>query len=115
MKGNKKDSISRIWDTAGQEDYERLRPLAYPNTNVCFIAFSIVLRDSFENVEKSWIKEFRQYMPTAQVKVPINIKPVTHLNIKDYPYWNKVRSGRSERFKESRWKYSKTHHQRGRR
>jgi len=59
--------ILRIWDTAGQEDYERLRPLAYPNTDVCFIAFSVVNRDSFDNVETNWIKEFRQYMPKAQI------------------------------------------------
>lgn len=39
-----------LWDTAGQEDYDRLRPLSYPDTNVLLICFSIDSPDSLENV-----------------------------------------------------------------
>ena len=39
-----------IWDTAGQEEYERLRPLAYPGSHVILICYSIDCPDSLENV-----------------------------------------------------------------
>jgi len=48
-----------LWDTAGQEDYDRLRPLSYPQTNVFLICFSLISRDSLSNVTEkmgSWSK-----------------------------------------------------------
>ena len=30
-----------LWDTAGQEDYDRLRPLSYQKTNVVLICYDI--------------------------------------------------------------------------
>jgi hypothetical protein len=40
-----------LWDTAGQEDYERLRPLAYSRAHVILIAFSVDVPDSLDNVK----------------------------------------------------------------
>lgn len=40
-----------LWDTAGQEDYERLRPLAYSQAHVILIGFAVDTPDSLENVK----------------------------------------------------------------
>jgi Rho family protein len=39
-----------LWDTAGQEDFDRIRSLAYPDTNVVLIIFAINHRVSMENI-----------------------------------------------------------------
>lgn len=41
-----------LWDTAGQEDYDRLRPLSYPDSHVILICFSIDSPDSLDNVQE---------------------------------------------------------------
>jgi GTPase SAR1 family protein len=41
-----------LWDCSGQEDYERLRPLSYPGTEVVVIGYGINDPDSFENVSE---------------------------------------------------------------
>lgn len=37
---------------SGQEDYDRLRPLSYPQTDVFLVCFSVVSPSSFENVKE---------------------------------------------------------------
>ncbi|QPG98926.1 Rho GTPase [Epichloe festucae Fl1] len=46
-----------LWDTAGQEDYERLRPLAYSKAHVILVGFSVDMPDSLDNVKSKWIEE----------------------------------------------------------
>jgi len=48
-----------LWDTAGQEEYERLRPLSYSKSHVILIGFSLDTPDSLENVQVKWIEEVR--------------------------------------------------------
>jgi len=52
-----------LWDTAGQEDFDRLRPLSYPNTDVFLVCFSITSRTSFENIEQKWLPEIKIHEP----------------------------------------------------
>merc|ERR1711879_1041950 len=46
---------------AGQEDYDRLRPLSYPQTDVFLICFSVVSKASFDNVKAKWVPEINQH------------------------------------------------------
>jgi len=56
-----------LWDTAGQEDYDRLRPLSYPQTDVFLICFSLVSPPSFENVRTKWWPEISHHAPATAV------------------------------------------------
>ncbi|XP_077988180.1 ras-related protein Rac1-like [Glandiceps talaboti] len=52
-----------LWDTAGQQDYDRLRPLSYPQTDVFLICFSIVSQTSLDNVITKWHPEVVHHAP----------------------------------------------------
>ncbi|KAG5357111.1 Ras-related C3 botulinum toxin substrate 1 [Yarrowia sp. C11] len=56
-----------LWDTAGQEDYDRLRPLSYPQTGVFLICFSLVSPPSFENVKTKWHPEISHHAPNTPI------------------------------------------------
>jgi len=54
-----------LWDTAGQEDYDRLRPLSYPQTDIFLICFSVVSPPSFENARAKWNPEISHHCPNV--------------------------------------------------
>mmetsp|Transcript_45328 Transcript_45328/g.114116 ORF Transcript_45328/g.114116 Transcript_45328/m.114116 type:complete len:198 (-) Transcript_45328:181-774(-) len=54
-----------LWDTAGQEEYDRLRPLSYTNANVFLVCFSVVDPTSFENVPAKWYPELTHFCPNV--------------------------------------------------
>jgi len=56
-----------LWDTAGQEDYDRLRPLSYPQTDVFLSAFSVVNPASFENIRAKWYPEISHHCPNTPI------------------------------------------------
>jgi Ras-related C3 botulinum toxin substrate 1 len=51
-----------LWDTAGSDEYNTLRPLSYPGTDVFVICFSIFSPTSFDNVLNKWYPEITQHM-----------------------------------------------------
>lgn len=52
-----------LWDTAGQEEYDRLRVLSYPEVNILLICFSIDSPSSLENVVEKWLPEISHFCP----------------------------------------------------
>ena len=65
-----------LWDTAGQEEYNRLRPLSYPGTDVFLVwwesnhsqySFSVAHPDSFLNVKHKWVRELEMHCPTGRL------------------------------------------------
>jgi len=57
-----------LWDTAGQDDYDRLRPLSYPTSDVVIICYSIDMPVSLINVIEKWVPEVRYF---CKADVPV--------------------------------------------
>ncbi|KAG7214114.1 hypothetical protein KM043_001472 [Ampulex compressa] len=57
----------QLCDTAGQDDFDPLRSLCYPETDVFLVCFSVVCPSSYHSVETRWINEVRKYCPTAPI------------------------------------------------
>uniref|UniRef100_UPI00358DFDC5 ras-related C3 botulinum toxin substrate 1-like n=1 Tax=Myxine glutinosa TaxID=7769 RepID=UPI00358DFDC5 len=56
-----------LWETSGQEDYDHLRSLSYPNTDVFLICFALTSPASFENVRAKWFPDVRYHCPNTPI------------------------------------------------
>lgn len=79
-----------LWDTAGQEDYDRLRPLSYPDTHVILLCYAVDSPLSLEHAVTRWAPEIKHYCPNVPVvlvglksdlRKPINNTPNTNSNV----------------------------------
>ncbi|KAL1935362.1 hypothetical protein VTP01DRAFT_4502 [Rhizomucor pusillus] len=52
-----------LWDTAGQETFDKLRHLMYPDSDVVLVAYSIADPVSLENVRERWVPEVNRLCP----------------------------------------------------
>ena len=52
-------------DTAGEEDYDRLRPLSYPGTDIFFLCYSVENSCSLENIKAKWVPEIHKFCPNT--------------------------------------------------
>ena len=65
-----------LFDTAGQEDYDRLRPLSYPQTDVFLVCFSIVNPASYENAKEKVRNVIK--VQISFLRIQIHVKPCTY-------------------------------------
>jgi len=56
-----------LWDTAGQEEFDRLRHLAYRETDIYLLCFSVVSDASFHNLQSRWLPEVQHHSPDALI------------------------------------------------
>lgn len=56
-----------LWDTAGQEEYDRLRPLSYPDADLILICFALDNLVSLQNVKDMWYPEVNHFCPGIPV------------------------------------------------
>ncbi|KAM0676898.1 hypothetical protein BDAP_002489 [Binucleata daphniae] len=54
-----------VWDTAGQEEYDAVRPVSYSDTDLVFLCYSIENKGMLMNIEEKWMPEIRNYCPSA--------------------------------------------------
>ncbi len=52
-----------IWDTAGQEKYRSLTKTFYKDAKVAILVYDITRKESFEELQKYWIEQIRQFAP----------------------------------------------------
>lgn len=56
-----------LWDTAGQEEFDRLRSLSYDDTDLIVLCYSVDSKDSLENVESKWVGEIADNCPGVKL------------------------------------------------
>ena len=69
-----------LWDTAGQEGYDRLRPLSYPQTDVFIIAFAITNLNSFQHIELKWKPELAHHAAGEFLFMILSLVAESHSN-----------------------------------
>jgi len=79
FKSEKNKTVTKIkldlWDTAGQEEFDRIRYLSYIDTNVFFFCYSCVDQDSFHNIKARWVPEINYHVKDASpIKVLVGLK-----------------------------------------
>ena len=57
------------WDTAGQYEFDKLRPLTYACANVILLVFDLSFKATFSNLREKWISEVTHYCKDVKILV----------------------------------------------
>jgi len=71
---DKKTVKLSLWDTAGQEDYDRLRPLSYPDTDILILCYSIDSHESLNNISEKWAPEVMHFCGPNVPRIVVGTK-----------------------------------------
>jgi GTPase SAR1 family protein len=74
-----------MYDTAGQEDYDRLRPFSYSDTDVMVVCYALDNPDSLANVLLNWVPEVRYFCGNVPVLLVGCKKDLRDRKEHDYP------------------------------
>lgn len=55
-----------LWDTNGSDEYDRLRPLSYAQTDFFLVLYSVASPATFERVASKWMPEIQHLSPGAR-------------------------------------------------
>ena len=71
-----------LWDTGGGEDYWRLRPLSYPDTDFFLLLFDITSIGQFEDIYSYWWEELNHHCPNVPIilvgsKIDLRVEGIT--------------------------------------
>merc|ERR1712166_486141 len=75
-----------LWDTAGQENFSKLRLSAYPGSNVIMVAFDMTAPESLNNIvdaDKGWVAEIKSKVKNFDTYVLVGAKAVVMTSAKD--------------------------------
>ncbi|VDN08396.1 unnamed protein product [Thelazia callipaeda] len=76
INGKTVQKVLTVCDTAGEDDYNRLRPLSYPDADVFIVCYSVERPQSLKSVQEKWIPEIRRFCPDVPILVVGNKKDI---------------------------------------
>ena len=62
-----KSATLNVWDSRGHSDYDGVRPLLYPESDVCMVCYSVADPESYNNVSNKWIPELNKHRPNTPI------------------------------------------------
>ncbi|KAJ6495277.1 small GTPase Cdc42 [Mycena sanguinolenta] len=81
-----------LFDTGGGEDYDRLRPLSYPQTDVFLICFRVTKPESLDTIRTKWVPEIRHHCPDVPFLVV-----ATQIDLRNDAEWAEALARQNQR------------------